>query len=115
MEEARALKELRKDWSRVIPTAEKGMIMMLLNKQDYINKAQDVLSKKDTYRPITVDPITKHGNNLINILGTITAQGGLGVNIYKRLSHRCSPTKHYRLPNIHNQGTSLGPLYAVGV
>ena len=38
-EEAKALKELRLDKDRVIPTVDRWMAMVVLNTQDYINKA----------------------------------------------------------------------------
>ena len=64
----------------VILTAYKGVEMVVLDNQDYINKAKDILSQKDTYRPSTVDPTTIHKNKFINILRTIMAQCGLGDN-----------------------------------
>ena len=62
-EEVRALKDFREDQSRVILTADMGMVIVVLDTHDYINKAQDLLLQKDTYRPIMVDPTTKHKNN----------------------------------------------------
>ena len=34
--------------------------MVLVENQDYINKAMDILADRDTYRPITVDSTNKH-------------------------------------------------------
>ena len=42
-EENRALKELWEDHSRVILTVDKGMAVVVLDKQDNIHKAQDLL------------------------------------------------------------------------
>ena len=42
-EEAQALTELREDQSRVILTADKGVILMVINKTEYNNKAQELL------------------------------------------------------------------------
>ena len=41
-EEARVLKELRQDNDKVILTGDKGMAVVILDKQDCINKAWDV-------------------------------------------------------------------------
>ena len=49
---------------------------MVLNNQDYINKAKDLLAQRDTHRPLTADPTNKH-NKLINMLRTIKTEGGL--------------------------------------
>ena len=62
--------ELMEDQSRVIITVDKGLVMVVLDKQDYINKTQYLISQKDTYRSITVDPSIKH-DKLINLLRTI--------------------------------------------
>ena len=57
--EAKALKELRQDMDKVILTVDKGVAMVVPEKQDYINKAQDILVKRDTYRPLPADPTNK--------------------------------------------------------
>ena len=57
---ARALKELKQDKSRVILTVNKWVAMVVLDKQDYTNKAHDLLAQRNPYRPLTVDPTNKH-------------------------------------------------------
>ena len=109
-EGARALKDLRKDQSRVILTADKGMVMVLLDKQVYINKVQDLLTDKDRYRLITGDPTTKHKNELIQILQTIKAQGKLGDITYYRHYLLNAVPKFYGLPRIHKHGTPISPI-----
>ena len=46
-EEFQAIKELKKNDNRMILTADKGVAMMVLNKEDYIKKAEDLLSQKN--------------------------------------------------------------------
>ena len=58
-EEFKATKELKEDSSRVILTADKGVAMVGMDKQDYCNKAQYLLDDKDTYRPITLNPTSR--------------------------------------------------------
>ena len=58
---------------------------MVLERQDYINKAMDISVDRDTYQPLTADPANKHKNKLINMLRTIKAEGGLGDITYRRL------------------------------
>ena len=64
---------------------DKGVAMVVLDKQDYIIKAQDLLVQWATYRPIVADPTNKHKKQLINALQTIKAEGGIGNKTYKRL------------------------------
>ena len=56
-EEQKALKEL-KDTNRVILTADKGTCLVVMDKEEYISKAQELL-KKETYRIIPEDPTNK--------------------------------------------------------
>ena len=49
MEEARALKELKQDKSRSF--WEQRDAMVVLDKEDYTKKAQDLLAQRDTYIP----------------------------------------------------------------
>ena len=44
-EERKALSQLSKDQDRVILTADKGVAMVVLDKEDYISKAQELLSQ----------------------------------------------------------------------
>ena len=66
-------------------TADKGVALVVLSRQNYINKAIDLLADRDTFRPLTLDPRNQHKNKLINTLRNITVGGGLGVTTYKRL------------------------------
>ena len=68
---------IRKNSSRVIPTADKGMAMVVMDRQDYINKAQHLLDDRDTYRSITLDPTSRLKNKLILTLRNIKTTGGL--------------------------------------
>ena len=52
----------------IILTADKGEAMLVMDRQDYINKAQGLLDDRETYRPIPKDPIPKLRNQLIHIL-----------------------------------------------
>ena len=46
-EEQKAMNELKKDTNRVILTADKGSFLVVMDKEEYVNKAQDLL-KEDT-------------------------------------------------------------------
>ena len=82
--EARTFKELRKDRSQVILTVDNGVEMVVMYKQDFMNKAKELLGQGKTYRTLSVDQNTKQKNKLINILKTIKAEEGLGDITYKR-------------------------------
>ena len=58
-EKIKAIKELKEDQSRAILTAEKGVPMVVMNVQDYSNKAHQLLTDTNTYKPIHKDPTNK--------------------------------------------------------
>ena len=51
-----ALSQLKQDKNRVILTADKGMAMVVMDTQDYNNKAQSLLQDTDTYQVLPKDP-----------------------------------------------------------
>ena len=57
--EQRAIKELREDQSKVVLTAEKGTAMVVMDKQDYMDKAFNPLSDTNIHGTISKDPTTK--------------------------------------------------------
>ena len=62
-EEAKVLKELKQDKDRVILTVDKGMALIVVDRQEYISKTMGLLGGKDTYRPLTFEPTNKHKTN----------------------------------------------------
>ena len=83
-EEAQALAELR-DQSRVILAADKGVTLVIMNRTEYNNKAQELLQDKKTYREISTDPINKLKTKLISLLKKIKADGDIIDQLYKKM------------------------------
>ena len=54
-EKAQALAELRRDQSRVILTADKGVALVVMDRTEYTNKAQDLLEDGRTYKEIKMN------------------------------------------------------------
>ena len=75
LEEQKAIEELRKDNNRVILTADKGVSLVVMKKEEYIKKAEELLLT-DTYKTISNDPTNKHKTKLIKLLKTIKVEGG---------------------------------------
>ena len=57
-DEFKALKELKEDRDRVILTADKGVTLVIMEKKDYIQKAEELLNTT-TYKKIPEDPTNK--------------------------------------------------------
>ena len=54
-EKRKAIDELRKDKTRIFLTVDKGVSMMVMDRDDYNKKAEDILHQP-TYKPIPNDP-----------------------------------------------------------
>ena len=68
-EEYKAIHELKNDHSRMVFTADKGVTWVVIDKADYITKAEDLLNKP-TYRKIPEDSTNRQKTTLINLLKT---------------------------------------------
>ena len=109
-DERKAIERLRKDKTRVILMADKGVSMVVMDRDDYNSKAEDLLHQQ-TYRLIPSDPTNKLKNRLITLLKKIKTEGGLSEATYKRLYHTgAGSPKFYGLPKVHKQGTPLRPI-----
>ena len=109
-EERIALNQLRKDKDRVILTADKGVTMVVLDKEDYINKAKDLLNTP-AYKEILKDPTNKIKAQLITKLRRIKKERKLDEGTYRSMYPTgCIPPKFYGLPKIHKTGTPLRPI-----
>ena len=108
--EQKALNELKKDNNRVILTADKGTCLVIMDKEECINKSQDLL-KEDTYRVLTEDPTNKQKNRLILLLKKIKNEGGISEEKYKFMYPTgAGISKFYGLPKVHKAGVPLRPI-----
>ena len=109
-DEFKALKELKEDRDRVILTADKGVTLVIMEKKDYIQKAEELLNTT-TYKKIPEDPTNKQKNKLVNILKSIKIEGGLNEDTYKKLYPTGAvSSKFYGLPKVHKPGNPLRPI-----
>ena len=84
--------------------------MVIMDRQDYINKSNKLLSQP-AYRAIPRDPTNKIKTKLINILKSVKKQTGLNNNTYKTMYPiGCWAPKFYGLPKIHKLDTLLRPI-----
>ena len=57
-----ALRELKRDRDHIVLTADKGVAMVIMDRQDYINKTNHLLNQ-NPYRSIAEDPTDSIKNN----------------------------------------------------
>ena len=109
-EEKKALVELRRDTNRTILTADKGVSLVVLNREDYQKKALELLDQP-TYKILSTNPTNKYKNKLISLLKTIKSEGGIDETTYKKLYPTGAGTpKFYGLPKVHKAGVPLRPI-----
>ena len=70
-DEWEALKQLKEDKNNILLTADKGVPLVVIDRQDYIKKARDLLKDTNTYSLIPTDPTNRYKAKLINILKSI--------------------------------------------
>ena len=78
--------ELKEDHSRVVLTADMGAAMVVMDREDYTEKAISLLADTNTYKTITKDPTTKLKNKLSQTLRDFKNQGGLSDHNYRNMS-----------------------------
>ena len=109
-EERIGFSQLKKDKDRVILTADKGVTMVVMDKEEYVSKAQELLAQP-AYRSIPSDPTNKIKAQLITKLRRIKKENNLDEGTYKAMyPTSCIPPKFYELPKIHKTGNPIRPI-----
>ena len=95
----------------MVHTADKGLAMVIMDKEDYANKVNTLLQDTNTFKVLKKYPTSNLKNKLISLLKDIKQTGGLSTNKYKQLYPTSAvPAKIYGLPKIHKVGTPLRPI-----
>ena len=105
-DEYQALKEMKKDNTRMVLTADEGVSMVVVSREDYIEKSEELLHQQN-YKILQSDPTNKYKNKLISLLKSINA-GGMDDNTYRWLYQTAAVTpKYYGLLKVHKPGMPL--------
>ena len=106
-EEREALTELKNDNNRMILTDDKGVSIVVMDRDEYIKKAEELFCQP-TYKSIPTDLTTKYKNKLIALLKTIMAESGINEAVYRRLYPiGAGSPKFYGLPKVNKDGMPL--------
>ena len=104
------LSQLKKDKDRVILIADKGVAMVVMDREEYDNKAQELLNSP-AYRSLPRDPTNKIKAQLTTKLRIIKKGSNLDEGTYRVMYPAgCVLPKFYGLPRIHKTGYPLGPI-----
>ena len=112
-EESKALMELKLEKDRLILTADKGVAMVVLDRKEDTEKAENLLVQP-AYRTLDRDPTNKLKAKLITMLRRIKREAGIDEGMYKTMYPTSCTSKFYGLPKIHETSTPSGLLYLAG-
>ena len=110
-DEQQALKRLTNDDNIVILPADKGRVTVVLDKTDYFDKMDALVSDKQTYKELKRDPTLALLRKLNSKILTLKKTDAIDTQRYYRL--RCSvpqPPKLYGLPKLHKPGIPMRPI-----
>ena len=98
----------------MVLTADKGVAMVVMDKEDYIHKSEELLAQP-AYRKLDKGPTNKIKARLITKLRTVKKDTRLDEGMYKIMYPiSCVPPKFYGLPKIYKTGTPLRPIVSSG-
>ncbi|XP_072022071.1 uncharacterized protein [Amphiura filiformis] len=93
----------------VLP-ADKGRCTVVIDKSDYVNKANDLLSDTKVYQPLKRDPTSGYKKKVSDSLKALEESEAIDRALYYKLSPSESVPRFYGLPTIHKQNVPLRPI-----
>ena len=94
----------------MVLTLDKGVAMVVLDKEDYIQKAENLL-EQSAYKTIDRYPTNSIKAKFIQILRRLKRETGMNEGTYKAVYPTgCTTPKFYGLPKIHKTGTPFRPI-----
>ncbi|CAF4454753.1 unnamed protein product [Rotaria sp. Silwood2] len=100
--EENVLSKLSKDSSILITKPDKGRGVVVLDRNDYINKLETILSDSSKFKLLNQDPTISRENSLTNLLLQIKNEEYLTQQEYKYIKPVGSiPARLYGLPKVH--------------
>ena len=109
--ELRALYNLHKDQDRLVIPADKGNCTVVMDRKDYDDKVQQMLSDQGTYKVLDKDPTQRTERKLNEKLANLKRENKISDSLYNKLrSSDGLPPRFYGLPKIHKPGYPLRPI-----
>ena len=106
-----AQKDLANDEEILVLPADKGKATLVMNKTDYDDKMQRMLSDEDIYQPLQKDPTTSLESKMNARLLQLKKCGRLPSDVYSRLRSSAGRVPLlYGLPKVHKPDVPLRPI-----
>ena len=84
-DEMKVFKELRQGKACVILTVDRGVAILVVDKQDYIKKMERLVEQMEMYRIIQTDPTKRQKSKLISLFKSFKAEAGIQDSKYKTM------------------------------
>ena len=109
--EMRALKDIANDEKILVLPADKGKATVVMDKADYDDKMQQMLSDEGTYKPLDRDPTVSLERRMNSRLLDLRKAGQLHPDTYSWLRSSASRVPLlYGRPKVHKPGAPLRPI-----
>ncbi|CAH8652603.1 unnamed protein product [Schistosoma guineensis] len=113
-QEQKALKELRNRKDIIIIPTDKGRTTVVMDKKEYIKKAEELLEDKSTYKLMDTNPVKKLDNQISKTLNKLVKAGEITKqNQWRMKSNGLVLPRFYGRPEIHKPNIPLRPIVAV--
>ncbi|XP_072051644.1 uncharacterized protein [Amphiura filiformis] len=109
-EQREAIVALNQDSDILVLPADKGRCTVVIDKSDYVNKANDLLSDTKVYQPLKRDPTSGYKKKVSDSLKALEESEAIDRALYYKLSPSESVPRFYGLPKIHKQNVPLRPI-----
>ena len=110
-EEKKALNNLKKDQSRVVMKADKGNCFVVMDRSDYDNKMETLLSDRSTYEIVSTSPFRRIERELNAMLLSLKRQHKIDEPTYRKLhSTDGTPPAIRGSVKHHKEGNPLRPI-----
>ncbi|XP_072014899.1 uncharacterized protein [Amphiura filiformis] len=109
-EQREAIVALNQDPDILVLPADKGRCTVVIDKSDYVNKANDLLSDTKVYQPLKRDPTSGYKKKVSDSLKALEESEAIDRTLYYKLSPADSVPRFYGLPKIHKQNVPLRPI-----
>ncbi|BHF78273.1 hypothetical protein SprV_0602138600 [Sparganum proliferum] len=108
VEEAQGLRSLKSDHSIVVVPADKGGATFIMDKTDYVNKANIIFSDTDSYTILAEDPTKKQAAAIKKKVNELARLKVIGPDDSKFMTLSDPHIAHaYGLPKVHKTGAPL--------
>ncbi|BHF83969.1 hypothetical protein SprV_0902711800 [Sparganum proliferum] len=112
--EVKAIKELKRDEEIVIVPADKGRATVVLDKSEYVAKAQQLLNDNQSYKVIDSDPMKALVGEINKSLNQMRNEKAISEKDWRQMKPQdAALARFYGLPKIHKPNVPLRPIVAL--